>query len=393
MGWLQDQFGDYLLDQNGARIGDGLRTLVEPGDYTPVNLLAGFAMAVGPRNGSPVAEVTSFDSVTIKWNLLDGPTVSFGLPGSSEEALYVSGLATDLWIFREETTWLRCRVLPVSQSWGAAGEDWVRVDAVGYRQLVDARFLHAPLPFTDMDQGEIIWQIIEHIQAQPNGDLGITKGPVLTGIDRTRSEYVTGDSVGAIVKNLVEVIDGGVPIIGPGLTGENELSVRLPSQFPAHSQPAVWGGNCTSMERKPSAFANSAFVDGTSGGEEVLEPVWYDHPSIATDPRGRWETALSPSTSVTRQETVYDLAVGTVSEMSAPPYTWTLNMRADRWLTDSSYQPGHFVKVRVPATTVDPLDVVPVEADEVTIQVVEVTLQASGGGATAVTVVGPEVTV
>jgi hypothetical protein len=395
VGYLVDEGGFVLLDEDGQPLLDHLSALipVPEAEVGPLNLVSEFSLIVGPWNGDPmgVMEVPDFDAINIRLNLHDGTTVSFGLAGTSEAAQYIDGLVTDVWVLRQSSTWLRTRVLPIAQEWGSDGEDRITVESVDYKRLLSERHLHAALDFTGVDQGDIIWGLIAHAQAQVNGGMGITKGAVTTGVLRDRTEYEIGDNIGGLIEDLTKVINGPCWAIGPGSTGERELTVTMPEAFPMHAQPIVRGGNVRRLRRQPGRFANSAYADGSTNSQTPTVGEWFDHPSMATDPRGRWEVALSPSSSVTQQETIGELARGTVERMFTPAADWQFDLSPVRWLTDSTYLPGHRAKVRVPSTLADTiLEPSDNDVDEVTVQIVDVVLNADNSGAATVQVAAVE---
>jgi len=360
----------------------------------PIDVGSSFSLAVGPSTDAvPVQEVNDFESIQIKFHLYDGDSVSFGLDAKSSSSPHLSGLASDCWLYRGTTLWQRFRVLPIAQSWDEDGNSPIGVQGVCYKQVLKARYLHAPVLFpTTTDQGSIIWSLIFHTQGQTNGSLGITQGSTTTGVTRVRNEYKTGDHVYKLIDDLTKVINGPVwrvAPVSPWVDGgaQKVLTVRQPSSF-LTGNPAVLGDNIQRLSRDPSdQFANSGYGVGNAN----IEGYWYDHPTLAADLRGRWEATASASTSATEQTNVIELAQGLVTDRIKPPSAWTLEVRTARWLTDSGYMPGDFVPVKVPPSAVDPLDPVPENAAMVTIQVIETTLTVTADGGTTVTVSGSEV--
>lgn len=241
--------------------------------------------------------------------------------------------------------------------------------------------------FGGVDQGNIIWRLIQHTQGQAGGALGITAGDVVTGVVRDRSEYEAGDNIGQLIDDLTKVIAGPVWNVSPGASGDRELNVKMPAtDYTFGPNPLHLGGNVRKMSRRTGGgeFANSSFVNST---QETF-PETYDDPDIATDPRGRWEVAVSPSSSVTNQSVLQELAEGEVRDRMDYPATWTIQLNPRRWFGDSFFLPGHFAEIVKPPNLVDKP---PSDAVSVVGQVVDVVFTLSAKGEADVTLTAVEV--
>lgn len=343
-------------------------------------------MSVGPSSSSaPVQEVTAFTNATLTLSLYAGPVLSFGAPGLSPAALLLSGLASDVWVYKNGAAWQRVRVMPIGQTWGPSGEDDVTVNAVGYRQVVEARhIISSPPTFTGIDQGTIVWNLIQHTQAQTAGDLGITAGTILTGVTRDRTEYKIGDNLGTILGALTKVQAG----VWYDIDAAKVLTCKLFSAFTTRTDPIVLGANARSAIRNPStvAFAN---VGGAIGSAVATVPAWSSAPTLATDPRGRWETFDSTHSSVIVQAQVAEYAQGLVTDRALPPYAWTFDIDPAAFFEGSSnYDVGEFVPVVVPRSAVDEIATPPIT---VTVQVTSVVVAWDDANKVTVTVSGVEV--
>ena len=339
------------------------------------------SIAVGPWRTGPVQEVGEFAQAALSVTLNDGHQLSFTMPGRSPAARLSDGLVTDVWLYLDDQLYGRFRMLPLSQSWGASGEDDVAVTAVSYKRLLAWRYLHAPAPtFTQIDQGDIVWGLVAHAQAQAGGSLGLTKGVTVTGVKRDRTDYKVGDNVLDLAMNLSGV-EGGCwwDVDQAGV-----LTARMYSAFPAHATPLVLGANALTLDRVPSpTFANGAMA---SGSDEQTVPVWVQASGVGTDPRGRWEvTTSSPETIV--QATLTEQARGLLDRSVRPPSVWTAGVEPYRWRTDSAYRPGDQVRVIIPPDTAD---VIGPPAGSITAQVTEVAASFDYHGGLVVTVTATE---
>jgi hypothetical protein len=324
-------------------------------------------VGVGPSTGSsPQQELTAFAGVTCRFHFSDGDTLSFQTTARSAEALYIDELASDVWLFGPVEQ--RYRVINVGQSWSESGESTVDVQAVSYKKLLGSRHVGpGGLTYTQMDQGDIVWNFFVHTQARTGGNWGVTKGAAATGVLRDRT-YVEGDNLGKIAEELQSVIDG----LWWDVDVDKVYSAQMPGSFSTVLNPIQHGINARTMQRQSAAdrFANVAL--GT--GSDATTPVWAQTTNLATDPRGRWEAAHGWTT-VILQPTLQQHTDGALLDTSAPLTAWTVVMEPDRWDVDSLLLPGEFVVLVRP-----PLIGEPAVAERVVCQVMELGLDINAAG-------------
>lgn len=306
-------------------------------------LVTDLAAAVGPWNGVATQEITSFDSISVQSNFTDGDTISFSVLGSSPEALEIDELASDVWLMSPILQ--RFRIISVVQNWAEDGQNIATVTGVSYKKLLTSRHVRTGgLTYTGIDQGTIVWNLIQHAQAAVNGNWGITLGAVTTGVTRDRT-YVEGENIGQLAENLQSVING----LWFDVNADRVLSAMLPSAFAQFAQPIVLGVNARKIGRNSSAagFANVAFVDG---GDPTV-PVWASTVGLASDLRGRWETTRGfPTTTV--QSSLQQAAEGELATSNSPLNAWSVEMEPARWLAESQYLPGDRVILVEPPSVI-----------------------------------------
>lgn len=344
------------------------------------------SLSIGPwTDPDPALPVSSFvGNVTVKMPMMDPATVTFTLPGRSIEARNVSGLATDVWLYKLGGLWQRFRVLPIPQEWDEDGNDILTITAVSYKRLVLERYLiGSPPTYTATDQGDLIADLIDLTQSRPGGDLGITVGNVTTGVLRDRNEYQEGDKYEKILGNLEGVINGPWWDIDGNLV----LTVAQPESFPLRDVPAIHGENIRRLKRSPlGKFAN---VAGSVGSTEQTVPEWREDAAVETDPRGRWETFDASRSSTTEQSSIAEVAEGLLADSVAPPSAWTFNIEPARYFGGGSdYAPGDFVQLGIPRSAADETGV---PAVNVIVQITEVSVTYSADGAVDVAVASEEV--
>lgn len=312
-------------------------------------------LAVGPATSPvPTQEVTFSGSVTVIFDLESGSNLQFVSRADSPEAAYIDELATDVWLMGDIKA--RFRAWAVWQEWYQNGQDNVSVMAVTYKKLLNRRHVCLPpkptpeddppmLTFDDTDMGLIVWGMWEHTQSLPGGDLGVTLGtPNTTGIVRTRT-YKQGENLGQQAD--AEYEEGIWWTIDENLVyTAGDLASR-----PFLGTPLHLGVNVRSMQRASGDFANAIYGDAD---EASTIGVWAVDPDIATDPRGRWETAVGWPT-VTLQETLADRTAAQLSAALLSVAHWNIDIEPSRWVTDSQIMPGDHAVLVVPRSLAAPL--------------------------------------
>lgn len=392
MGQILDEAGLPILDEAGLPIYDEAGPDVLP-PVVVVPTIPRLMVSVGPASGNePVQPLTAFDSCTIKDSLTAGPEVTFAVPSRSPAALIMDGLATDVWVHKMAVPKHRLRLLPVDQDWSDSGDDLAQGVAVGYRRVVEARHVIAigagGLPgqvpkFLGVDQGMIIWNLIQHTQAQNGGNLGILLGSVLTGQLRDRTEYKVGDAYGSIINALSDVQNG----VWWGINVQKVLDVQLWSAFPRRTDSIVLGKNAANLKRaRGRSYAN---VVGSIGSSTDTYAEWREDTSVGTDPRGRWELFDTSHSTVKLQTSVTENALGLLAKSLHTPSVWTIDLDPTAYFDGGSdYAPGDIVPIVIPASAVDEIGAPVVQVNA---QITETSITFDDAGAISVTMSAVEV--
>jgi hypothetical protein len=296
-------------------------------------------------SGIPEQVLTVFDSWTLDRNFDDGCTFSFSCPGNSIVGTQISELETDIWFYEQSILTQRFRVIEVTQTWDQDGRDLINVRAVCYRRILASRHVITDLSFSGVSQGDIVLQLIQHTQAQTNGDLGITLGTTGPTVLRDR-EYVVGTNILEAITDLTQIEDG----LAWDINQDLELVVTKPDLFSLQAQPVVLGTNTLTVTRPSGAafFGNAALVSGDSLATtiEILETS-----SIATDTRGRWEKFKGFPTE-TDQLSLQEAARGLLTTSVSPAIKWGFEIEPSRYFVDSGYQLGDYVLIKKPNSSV-----------------------------------------
>lgn len=305
-----------------------------------------YQIALGPATGSsPTQVLTAFESWTLERNLDDGCSLTFSIPGNSLPAILLEELETDLWLYWNGTLEQRFRILEIARQWDANGTSTFDVQAACYRRILRARHVASPLYYAGLSQGQIIWNLIQHTQAQTNGNLGITLGTSGPAIIRTRA-YEIGTNILDAITDLGRMFDGPTWEIDELL----RLNVSIASAYPSKPQPVQVGTNALTL-RKPSGAASFANAVIVTGDTRLTTPVVDEATSIGTDPRGRWERYTSyPQEGL--QTALIEQAEGLLEQSESPLIVYDFTLEPDRYFTDSHYGIGDYITIVEPPITV-----------------------------------------
>lgn len=302
-----------------------------------------YQLFVGPASGNvPTQEVTVFDAWQLERNIDDGCTLTFTMPGNSPAGEITEELSFDIWLYLDGSVDQRFRVLELQREWDEDGRHDVAVTAVCYRRIFASRHLNTDLSFSGVSQGEILFDLIDHTQNLPGGDLGITIGDLGPSVPRVRN-YEAGQNILELAVNLSQIIGGLTWDVDENL----ELQVSRFRDYPLRSQPIILGGNARRLVKPSGAalFANAVLV---SGDNEATVLEIKELANLSTDPRGRWERFQS-FPSVVRQETLEEHADGLLVEANSPTVVWEIEIDPARFFGDSNYELGDFVQLSDPS--------------------------------------------
>ena len=342
-----------------------------------------YQLAIGPSTASvPSQALTVFDSWNLSRNLDDGCTISIQMAGNSIPGVQIVELQTDIWVYQSGVAIDRFRVVSVDQEWLDNGENRLAIQAVCYRRILASRHVITPLAFFGVPQGQIVWDLIQHTQSQTNGNLGITLGSSGPAVIRDRA-YLPGQNILEAITDLTQA-DGNMVW---DVDADLRLFVNTAGSFPLRAMPAQLGTNLRNLAKPSGAslFGNVALV---SGDTQFTTLEIEEAPTLATDPRGRWEKYRSYSQEQV-QTNLNEQARGMVETTQSPSVTWTLDLIPDRFFTDSNYAVGDFVTLAQPQTVVpsQPDPTIPylvIPGVSVLVQILTVDLSVNADGAVAV---------
>src|SRR5574339_1080032 len=159
--------------------------------------------------GGAVVTDTEFKEATITW-VLDGPgSAEVNLPEDSTGSDWLAGQRR-VKIFRNSTAYFTGWLTNVSEkSQGRPHITALRCAAHGLAEILDWRVVHGDFAGTNEVATTTAWNLIQHAQAQTDGDHGFTLGTITGTATSRTSRFCDGDVVGDRIRELAEKGTGG----------------------------------------------------------------------------------------------------------------------------------------------------------------------------------------
>jgi hypothetical protein len=243
-----------------------------------------------------------------------------------------------------------------------------------YRAVLRRRkILAAPLTYTNIDSGQIALDIINVVEAEPNGNYGIVG---------EASHYLTGD-----------LSDWSVPLGEPVTKTITELS-RIDPNFDWDITPAMtlktWPGSrgedngrileygravsAVTRARTPSDYTNDALLFGA----ESLTPVRKTIAGIATAPEGRWQETYSFS-NIEVQASLDDRGDTVLAAESRIDGSYNMTLTPGFWQGPAHIDLGDIVEFRLDSGRIN---------EVITMKIFEITVDINDDGEEKVRMVG-----
>lgn len=184
-----------------------------------------------------------------------------------------------LWVYRDAALWWGGIPWTVVPSQAENGPVKVTIAAATFDSYAHRRRLYADAHYVNVDQGAIIPDLWNRIQADGSADIGMVADPQPTGVLRTRSYYASDlPYAGKLIEDLGDVIDGPehtIDVYRDG-AGNRVKRLRLAEQLGApdvrhvFQRAARGGGRIVEWEKVADAIdGGTAFVaKGNSTGTE-----------------------------------------------------------------------------------------------------------------------------
>jgi hypothetical protein len=314
----------------------GIAYEVEPG--------AVWTWAYGPGASATTPgatrELTQAKGRVVTWRVDGHAFAQFSIDGASDEAASIVERRDDLWVYRNGVLVFRGRIYGVDDDIGAT-QHHAQFLAVDYRGMLTlAAKVEPPVPtFSDVDQAQIVWQLIEDWQALDGGDWGITEGVGTTsGTNRDETDITAFSPVGEVIDRLLRRDGGGEWEISPQM----ELNRFWPERGTDTGVVLDHGGALAHVGKSTAEFGNV----GGATGNDATTPEAVEAAGVASDQRGRWTVAQAFPT-VSRQATVTAKAQWLADQASTIEDEWRATFRARGWGGPADVWIGDRVEFRV----------------------------------------------
>jgi hypothetical protein len=187
--------------------------------------------------------------------------------------------------------------------------------------------LASRLVYSDVEQVDIAWDMINDTQSRVGGALGISNASTATGVVRDRL-YLVGDSIGEEIDKLSEVEAGFdwdiIPISASALQFKTWHEERGVSRGVVleHDGPVV------SVQRQVTATEYANAIRFT--GADTTIPDEREADDLATAPEGRFD-AVFADTGLTTQDALNGRAHWRLKQSKTVRPTWSVILRRGYW--------------------------------------------------------------
>lgn len=287
----------------------------------------------------PERELSSAYGRVVTARTSSSPVAQFTIKSSADEFSTIRSYESDVWVYRGDDFVFRGRILG-GQPTDETGESF-QFNVAGYRGMLGlAAKVEPPVPvFTNHDQGDIAWLLVQGWQLLPGGDWGITNGlGAFSGTTRDDTDILPGTPVAEVIDRIAQRDDGYEWDISPQLS----LDRWYPQRGTDNGFVADYGGTVAKFSMSPGEFGNVAVVTGGQGTTAVVSA----HPSLTGDQRGRW-TVAQGFPSVTLQSTVDAKAAWLASQSVTIESKLALELTPGRWAGPTDLWIGDTAHVRI----------------------------------------------
>jgi hypothetical protein len=240
------------------------------------------------------------------------------IDGRSEQAAEILELATEVSVFRDRELLFRGFVGATSDNITEDRHD-VTVTAVDYRGRLDRLILDNDITYTSQLDRDITWDLIDDAQAKTGGDLGVSRGPAITGVTSRTITFTGGISVREAIDRLASLSPG----FDWDITPEREF-VLFDERGSDKGVILDYGGlvSAVSVNFDPSTYANAVRVSG----DDTTTAQTAVAGDIGSRPEGRYEFQQG-LTDITTDATLASRATLLLAEKQLIRSSFTVTLR------------------------------------------------------------------
>jgi hypothetical protein len=334
----------------GGALTMSARGVADTGIGLPVKGKPRWQFLAGPASGGYEVALSRATARTYTARLTDNSELSFTLDTDTAQAAYLQPLSTDVHVLFTDDTGRTTEIdrLRVGQPNITIDDNKARVawTCLDYRAVLARRLLYsgATLTYSNVDQGEIAWSLVEYTQGLPSGELNIAKGWVgstPTGVLRSPT-FEAGDSIGQRIEEMSDLVGGFDWAVTPTSASALQLGVWFPQRGASRGVVLEQGGLMAeaTVNEDTTTYANAIRYTGADG----LTAFEQDAGGLAGMPQGRWDAAYG-DTGLTTQQMLNDRAEWQLGWSQVARPVWTVKLRRDAWRGPSHIWLGDTVRI------------------------------------------------
>jgi hypothetical protein len=305
----------------------------------------GWAMVVGPQDLGPKVEVHNARDRKLQYRVGDSASFSFVLDGRDPVWEWITELATDVWVYRNNKLFFRGRIGPTVDNLDEES-NVVTGNAFDYREWLGRQILSpsAILSWVNVPRAQIIQDMLDDLDSQP----GIKP---FIGLDASRlSTTPTNFDLlpGSTIKDAIAAMTGfGWQVVpsGSGFEDPGNLDLKAVSPFYYVLNDYFvmeYGGVVAKISRQlnTAGFANTAFV---SGDMALTVPEVRAKSDILTDKRGPLGVAVSDP-QIIDQSALVSRANEEIAARDEVAASWKCELVKGAWINEDDAWLGDIVR-------------------------------------------------
>lgn len=286
--------------------------------------------------------------VTLRAEPDQNSQVTWEMDGRDPAAAAIAELETDLTVMYGSQPVFCGRVGP-SQDVIDAASHRTQFTATDYRDVLRRQLLLPgdTLSYTNVEQQQIAWSLIQTAQAHAGGNLGIRQGAGSqgSGVPRTMT-FAAGDYIGDDITTMAGLANGFEWLISPYGPGDLRFDFWYPKMGTDGGRVFALGQErIQSITRvvDPSTYADAVYVTGDPS--VTLTAQSLAAAGIATSPQGRWDQLIGST--MKTQSSLNDFAMQALAGAQVVVPTYTIVLQPGTWEGPEDVWLGDLVTVQV----------------------------------------------
>lgn len=321
----------------------------------PVLTLPQHSIYIGDWRDTVTTELQNITNRRITVSVNQPNVLSFSVNGDDEEALLLEEGISDVWWVREGVTINRHRLVSVTDAFEATPYT-VNCECVDYRGLLSEREIitatteadHSRVYAATQNNGagwfqeDIVWDLINTMQAQVGGNLGITKGIFpATGVKKEIT-FRDADTIASCIDTIAQADPG----FEYNIDFNRKLNLYYPYRGAGRGVKLEYGGLISQVNRTLDMRTDYANWTRTQSGDAALKQNIKAVPDLGNRPEGRWDMTFTDN-DLSTQDAVDKTAARNFTMHSAMLPTLDLTFAPGAWLGPNHVWAGDTVEVYI----------------------------------------------